>query len=84
MYPRRPCVLSLSREVVGKSECNLNLLKRNSALVCHVARILDSESESAKVLHSAPIKVSTEAVDRPQGLTAEWLLLYKLYVRREY
>ena len=82
MYPRRPCVLSLSREVVGKSECNLNLLKRNSALVCHVARILDSESESANP-HSALTRVSTEAVDRPQGLTAEWLLLSKSYVRRE-
>ena len=64
MYPRRPCVLSLSREVVGKSECNLNLLKRNSALVCHVAIILDSESESARAnpLHSALTRVTTEVL----------------------
>ena len=64
----------------------MNLLKRNSALVCHVAIILDSESESARAnpLHSALTRVTTEALDRPQGLTAEWPLLSKSYVRREY
>ena len=48
---------------------NLNLLKRNSALVCHVARILDSESESANVLHSAQsrLKLWTDLKASPRS-----------------